>query len=322
MWGDMGTLFLDRKDLRLAYEGQCLALYEQNAKRGTVPLHLLQRVVIRGQLALDTRVLAALADKDIGVLMLSGRNHRAVAMLFGKPHNDSQRRLGQYACYLDEGMRLRWSVWLVKAKLRNQKRLLVKAMAKRPDLRHGLSAAIATLNGILTQLADNQAGDLGQLRGFEGAGAAAYFKAFCPLFAPSLHFTTRQRRPPPDPVNACLSLGYTLLHFDAVSTCYACGLDPYIGFYHDPAFGRESLACDVIEPLRALLDQWVWRLFRERLLRAEHFSDDHGKCLMNKAGRQRFYAEYELFAKPVRRLLRRYGHALARRLLTDGKEPA
>jgi len=315
----MGTLFLDRKDLRLAFEGQCLALYEQDAKRGTVPLHLLQRVVIRGQIMLDTRVLAALAEKDIGVLMLSGRNHRTVAMLFGKPHNDSQRRMAQYACYLDQAMRMRWSAWLVKAKLRNQKRLLTGALAERPDLRHDLTAAVATLNGILTQLANNRADTLDRLRGFEGAGAAAYFKAFCPLFAPSLQFTARQRRPPPDPVNACLSLGYTLLHFDAVKACHECGLDPYIGFFHDPAFGRESLACDVIEPLRAVLDQWVWRLFRERLLRVEHFSDDHGKCLINKTGRQRFYAEYEIFAKPVRRLLRRYAHALAQRLLTDSK---
>lgn len=314
----MSTLFLDRKDLSLAFEGQCIALYEQGKKRGTVPLHLLERVVMRGQVTLDTRLLGALAEKNIGVLMLSGRNHRSVAMLLGKPHNDSRRRVAQYACYLDKSARLNLSRRLVKAKLRSQKCLLTTALAQRPDLRNALSSGIATLDGILAQLTvDADTGSVEQLRGFEGGGAAAYFKAYCALFAPSLQFTSRQRRPPTDPVNACLSLGYTLLHFDAVKACHESGLDPYIGFFHDPAFGRESLACDVIEPLRAELDGLIWRLFRERVLRTENFADDNGKILLNKTGRQHFYAEYEVFARPVRRLLRRYGHALAQGFADD-----
>jgi CRISPR-associated protein Cas1 len=39
-----------------------------------------------------------------------------------------------------------------------------------------------------------------------------------------------------------------LLHFEAVRMAHAAGLDPLLGFYHRPAFGRESLACDLIEP--------------------------------------------------------------------------
>lgn len=310
----MSTLFLDRKDLRLGYEGGCLALYEQGTKRGTVPLHLLERVVMTGQVQLDTRLLGALAEKNIGVLMLSGRNHRCVAMLLGKPHNDSLRRVAQYACYLDAAERAKLSRWLVLGKLRSQKRLLVAALAQRPDLRLALRAGISTLEGIVAQLgAETAAYPVEQLRGYEGGGAAAYFKAYTQLFAPSLQFTARKRRPPPDPVNACLSLAYTLLHFDAVQACQLSGLDPYIGFFHDPAFGRESLACDFIEVLRAQVDAWVWRLFRERLLRPESFSADGNGVWLNKAGRQRFYAEYELFARPLRRLLRRYGYALAQR---------
>lgn len=314
----MSTLYLDRKNLTLGYEGQCLALYEKGNKRGTVPLHMLERVVLRGQVTLDTRLLGALADKNIGVLMLSGRNHRSVAILLGKPHNDSKRRVAQYACYLDPAERLKLCRWLVIAKLRSQKRLLSSALVQRPDLRLALVTAQATLNGLLAQLvAETDEGSVDRLRGLEGSGAAAYFKAFTQLFAPSLQFNSRQRRPPPDPVNACLSLGYTLLHFDAVKACQESGLDPFIGFFHDPAFGRESLACDFIEVLRAKLDAWVWQLFRERILRMESFSDDNGRVILNKAGRQRFYAEYELFAKPARRLLRRYGYLLSQRFVSQ-----
>lgn len=305
----MSTLFLDRKELTLSFEGQCIALYENGCKRGTVPLHLLERVVMRGQITLDTRLLGALADKNIGVLMLSGRNHRSVAMLLGKPHNDTKRRIAQYASYLDQTERQEFSRRLVIEKLCSQKRLLAEAQTRRPDLRHALSSGVSTINGLLAQLSgDTPDLPVERLRGFEGSGAAAYFKAYGAVFAPSLAFNGRKRRPPTDPVNACLSLGYTLLHFDAVKACHDAGLDPFIGFYHDPAFGRESLACDFIEPVRAELDAMVWRLFRERALRPENFVHDKGSVILNKAGRQRFYAEYELFARPVRRLLRRYGY--------------
>lgn len=84
-----------------------------------------------------------------------------------------------------------------------------------------------------------------------------------------------------------------------------------IGFYHRPAHGRESLASDLIEPLRPRADAWVWMMFRERTLRAENFTLDKGACLLGKAGREAFYAGYETFAEIPRRWLRRQCAALA-----------
>ena len=55
--------------------------------------------------------------------------------------------------------------------------------------------------------------------------------------------------------------------------------DPLVGFFHRPAFGRESLACDIVEPLRPRIDEWVWQLFRTRLLRTDSFVEDKGAVL-------------------------------------------
>jgi CRISPR-associated protein Cas1 len=310
----MSSLYLDRKNLGIKLDGQSLALYEDGTRKGSVPLHLLERVVLRGNVQLESRVLGALAERNIGLVMLSGRNTEATAMLAGCSHSDGVRRLGQYCTSMEDSLRTPLARRLVLVKVRSQQRLLKQALAARADLRHPLTGALDTLNGILAQLReDRQAPSLTTLRGLEGAAAAAYFGAFTRLFAPELNFTGRNKRPPPDPVNACLSLGYTLLHYDAVRACHIVGLDTMLGFYHDLSFGRESLACDLIEPLRPVMDGWVWQLFRTRELRAEHFSDDKGRCVMNKTGRQRFYAFYEARAVSARRLLRRYGHALARR---------
>lgn len=310
----MSSLYLDRKNLGIKLDGQALALYEDGERKGSVPLHLLDRVVLRGNVQLESRVLGALSERNIGLLVLSGRNTDATAMLAARAHSDSTRRLGQYRVSMDDGLRTPLARWLVLVKVRAQQRLLKDALTGRADLRHPLTTASETLNGIIGQLREDQfALSLASLRGFEGAAAAAYFSGFTRLFAPALNFTGRNKRPPPDPVNACLSLGYTLLHYDAVRACHIVGLDSMLGFYHDVNFGRESLACDLMEPLRPLLDRWVWQMFRERQLRAEHFSDDNGRCQMNKAGRQCFYAFYESQAGSARRLLRRYGHALAKR---------
>jgi hypothetical protein len=124
------------------------------------------------------------------------------------------------------------------------------------------------------------------LRGLEEAGAAAYFEGFADLLPDRLKFSGRNRRPPRDPVNAMLSLGYTLLHAEAVLALYGAGLDPFIGFYHGLDFGRESLACDLVEPLRVEVDQHALMLFRSEKLRPEDFSTTESGCLLGKAGRR------------------------------------
>ena len=181
------------------------------------------------------------------------------------------------------------------------------ASRRRPDQQYALHKASATLKGIADRLKAPgcEALPLDSLRGLEGAAAAAYFNAYTRLFPESLGFHRRTRRPPRDPVNACLSLAYTLLHFDAVQACHGAGLDPLIGFYHDLYHGRESLASDFLEPLRPYVDRWVRELFRTRQLEAGAFRQDGDACLLDKHGREVFYKAYETFANPRRKLLRR-----------------
>lgn len=315
----MATLVLDRAQLEIRADGDALALYEGGERRGTVPLKLLDRVVIQGsRTRLDSGVLLRLAEAGVATLLLSPRASRRVALVLGPAHNDAAVRLAQAQRVTDSAWCAAWARDLVSAKLRRQRRLLQRARQDRPDARKALFDALASLEGIERSLA---AGDLAidSLRGFEGSAARAYFQALAALFPPAMGFAGRNRRPPRDPVNACLSLAYTLLHFEAVRAAHRAGLDPLLGFYHRPAFGRESLASDLIEPLRPWADEWVWRLLRERTLREDHFTQDKGACLLGKAGRGHFYAAWEASAGPQRRWLRRRCASLARTLRDEGE---
>lgn len=308
----MTTLYLDRSGLELRADGGAIAIYRDGERLRSVPGALIERVVLQGDISVSTGLIGRLAEAGTGLLVLSKRHSRRVACLLGRPHADARRRLGQYRAWHDPGFRAAWGARLIARKIRNQRRVLLDALAGRPDLRSNLIEGARALDGAIEALRAPM--PLAALQGTEGAAAAAYFRAYAPLFPPALGFTHRRRRPPPDPVNACLSLGYTLLHFEAVRAVHAAGLDPLIGFLHEPAYGRESLACDLIEPLRPRLDSWVWAQVRDRALRAEHFDTDKGGCLLGKAGRAVFYGAYEEASGPWRRWLRRLSQRLARQL--------
>ena len=315
----MTTLYIDRRNIELRVSGGAIQFHEPGGQRGSAPLAPLERVIVRGRARLTTSALGAIADAGAGVLILSGRHNRHLATVVGRPHNDVVRRLGQFDAYRDPAARLAWSRELVRAKIHAQFRLLERARERRPDKRRPLTRAIRRLRAISDGFSGGSAeASVCRLLGVEGAAAAAYFSGFRELFPPSVEFGGRNRRPPRDPVNACLSLGYTLLHGDAVLACHAAGLDTMLGLYHEPAYGRESLACDVIEPLRPHVDGWVWGLFRDRVLADRDFSRDNGAVLLGKTARKRFYERFNPLGAALRRLLRRQLSAAAREFAARG----
>ena len=317
----MTTLYIDRKDMELRVSGGVLEFHEPTGRRGSVPLTQIERLVLRGRVQLSTSVLGALTEAGAGVLSLSGRHSRYLATCVGRPHNDVVRRLGQFDAYRDPDARAVWSRALIEAKTKAQLRLLHQALERRSDKRRPLTRAIARLEALLDRISnDARPPGIASLLGMEGAAAAAYFGGYRALFAPSLRFQGRNRRPPRDPVNACLSLGYTLVHFEAVVACHAAGLDPLLGLYHEPAFGRESLAADVIEPLRPHVDEWVWTLFRDRILKDQGFLTDNGAVLLGKAARQHFYQSFNPLGAALRRILRRQLSRAAREFAARGND--
>jgi len=309
----MSTLYLDRQVASIEREGTSIVIRDREGRRSNLPLHLLDRIVIRGTVALDTSVLGHLADNGVILSTLSGRHHRLQGSFTGPLHNDARRRLGQARAYDDPAWRREWGKRLVLLKLRSQQQFLEWAAEVRGNARLALRKAIRSVRETRLGLAKLPQPTAQTLLGIEGGAAQAYFSGLAAILPPSLGFSGRNRRPPRDPFNALLSLGYTLLHGEAVKAVWMAGLDPYLGFYHQPAYGRESLASDMIEPLRTQVDRLCWELCREQRITARHFTRDGEACLLSKAGRRHFYQAYEGRIQPARRALRRAAMTLARR---------
>lgn len=299
----MSSLFVDRRDAHMEMEAGALVFRDQRKdgeRIGTVPLAPVTRVFLRGNLTLPVSLLGKLGERGIGVVILSGRMGKP-CLLLGRPHHDARRRVEQIRMSLDAEFCLRFARRLVEQKLTAQHDWLAELRNQYPQDRRALSHALEQLQTLRQQL--EQIHDLEKLRGVEGAATSAYFSGLRPLVPASLGFAQRNRRPPRDPFNALLSLTYTLVHAELVMALHGVGLDPFIGYYHQLSWGRESLACDLMEPLRPLADAFCLQLVRQQILTAEHFSTSSSGCTLGKAGRMRYYSAYEENAPSLRRAI-------------------
>lgn len=314
----MATLYIDRRNLELELDSGTLVCRDREGRRATIPLAPIERLYLRSGIRLSTGLLASLGQRDIAVVILHGR--KATPVLFHpRPRRDARLRCAQYRLLAEEGLRLGLARLLIAGKIRGQQGQLEEMAEARPRHRVPLRERAALLAGMARQARSKHS--LDALRGLEGAAGHHYFAAWKDTLPGGLRFSGRNRRPPQDPVNAALSLGYTLLQAEAVLAAYGHGFDPYVGFYHELDYGRESLACDLIEPLRREVDSMVLGLFLKRELRPEHFSATPEGCLMGKAGRQRFYQAFECIAERIRRRLDELLGALGDVVLGEGTHP-
>lgn len=307
----MSSLFVDRRGVELELESEAIVFRENGERIGTVPVAPLTRVFLRGDVRLSAALLGKLGERGVGVVVLSGRRGRPTLML-ARPHNDAGRRVEQTRKSLDAGFCLDLARDLIDRKLARQIDWFDELRGHDMQARYELTHAMRLLQDHRARLPE--AASLGSLRGIEGAAAARYFDGLKAVVPDSLHFKSRNRRPPRNPFNALFSLTYTLAHAELAIALHGAGLDPFVGFYHQLDFGRESLASDLLEPLRPLCDRLCLHLVRKQTLTRDDFSTTESGCLLGKAGRARYYAAYEEYGAVLRAALQDEVERLAERI--------
>jgi CRISPR-associated protein Cas1 len=192
---------------------------------------------------------------------------------------------------------------LVSGKIRNQRTLLQRNHIEPP------AEALRDLK-IMAEKAE-RAQELDELLGIEGNAASIYFAYFAGMLKPDqeweagengqaqnvfrFDFVHRNRRPPRDPVNALLSLAYSLLTKDLTVVCNSIGFDAYVGYYHQPRFGRPALALDLMEPFRPLIaDSVVLSAINTRMVTENDFVKAGPAVALKPEGRKGFFRAYEL----------------------------
>jgi CRISPR-associated protein Cas1 len=289
---DARPLYVTGYGLSIGKKGERLEVREAGTLVQDVRLNDISQVNIFGPVSVTGAVVQALADTDkpISYFSMGGWFH---AMTTGPGGRNVMLRRDQFLRAGDEAWCLDLARRLVITKIRNQRTLLQRNHADAPS--HVLSR--------LKQQCDRAAacGSLESLLGIEGTAASLYFGAFAGMLkagtedgGTSFEFSHRNRRPPRDPVNAMLSFAYSLLAKDVSVVCHGVGLDPYMGFFHQPRFGRPALALDLMEGFRPLVgDSVVITAINTRMVTAADFVKAGQSVALTRAGRSRFLRAYE-----------------------------
>lgn len=232
----------------------------------------LKTICCYGNVTISDEAFRLIFRHGIAVAWLTPSGNRCHGRLVGCDPASASLRSLQHRALAQDQPALLWARYIVFAKIRSQ------IDAARRFQRNGCANAaqiISTLEPLLRQSAS--ASSLDQVRGLEGAASAAWFRYLSTLFRPPWVFTQRLRRPPPDPVNALLSLGYTWITTRATAKSEAYGLEVYLGGLHDFRPGRPSLACDLVEPLRVpAVDRWVIALCNQNRVTPADFVSENG----------------------------------------------
>lgn len=299
----MTTLYLDLQGSRLCHCSGALEVRVADQCVQRVPIRQLSRVVLAGDVELSVAVLRHLAAARVPLIVLRGRSRADAAMLWPQL-GDARRRLIQRRAFdhPDTGRRL--AAVLVGLRIRAQQQLLRRLADQVPRHRYAALRAVRALARIRAELSRQP--DVPALRGAEGAATRLYFAAWGRFLPAAVGFPGRRRRPPTDPANAALSLGFSLLHARLLEVVHAAGLDAALGVLHDPSHNRPSLACDLVELERATIEAWVLHAFTEGRLRPQDFIPDGNGMLLGKEARGAYFAAIEpLLVRAARRTRRR-----------------
>jgi CRISPR-associated exonuclease Cas4/CRISPR-associated protein Cas1 len=279
---------------RITKKDYTLVVLVEGEPDRTVPLDEISELVLAGPVSLTTPAVHELLRRNTPIAWMSS-GFWFLGSTGGQGPRSAAIRTAQYAAAANEARRLDFARGLVDAKIRNQRTLLRRNWRGPEDERGPLLARLA----LLCERAE-RAGTMAMLLGLEGEAAALYFRALPHLFTekvaelPEFQFVNRSRRPPADPINACLSLAYAVLTRTFAAALATVGLDPWKGLYHVERPGRPALALDLIEPFRPVLaDSAVLMALNNGELGAADFIFAAGGCNLKPNARRSLIAAYE-----------------------------
>ena len=299
---DLRPLYLNTQGLYVGRKSELLEVKENGKVIRQIRLREINQVNLFGNIQVSTQAMQTLCEKGIPLVMhsMGGYFH---GMLQGSGLKNILLRREQFRRADDSPSCLRIARALVDGKIRNQRVLMMRNHIDPPK------AALTELKRLAGRAL--RAESAATLLGIEGTAARVYFQHFAGMLKPGeeptdpLHalgepprfafdFRGRNRRPPRDPVNALLSLAYSLLSKDLTVAATAVGFDPYLGFYHQPRPGRPALSLDLMEPFRPLIaDSVVLLAINNRMVYPEHFVEAGRGVTMTDSGRKAFFRAYE-----------------------------
>lgn len=292
----MSTLYITDQGAYLSVQNQQFQVYSQQELRIKVPVSRVSHIILFGCCNLSHGAVSAALHQRIPILYLSQRGR-----YFGRLQCDGRAKVEyltkQVICSMNPEFVRRQGEAIVRAKLHNSRILLMRLnrYRKGKDVSQAsILPAIEMLEKLMESL--QLAESMDALRGYEGKAATVYFQALGSLFSGPFVFEVRTKRPPTDPINSLLSLGYTLLSQNVSSFVEASGLHSHFGNLHVPRDNHPALVSDLMEEFRAqVVDSLVTYLVNKKIFVAEDFTppDERGGVFLQPHALKKFLKHWD-----------------------------
>ncbi len=286
------TMYITDLDVALRKRSERIVIERKGEEIAEIRCDELDTIILLGPIEFSTQVLFKLAQHGIELAICNSRG-KLIAQLTPPCSLNSGRLIKQIDLFRDSTWALESAKNTVRAKLSGCISLLEDS--SRNMQLPAMKDAISALKEIKKKV--EVAETIGSLLGIEGSAGNVWFAAFG-LMLKDRDFDGRNRRPPRDPINAMLSLGYSLTASEISGLIDACGLNPFFGFYHQLHYGRPVLALDLMEEFRArLVDRFVLRTFNLKQFAENDFEESGEGYLLKPDAFKRFlklWEEYQM----------------------------
>lgn len=289
------TLYINTEGVYLHKENETLVVDGKDEENKQVrllklPIHAISNIFCFGNIMVSPQLLGFCGEKGVQ-LSFFDRNGQFQARVIGRQQGNVVLRIEQMKYAFSGDLRVVKNI--VAAKIKSSRNVLlrqIRTYGEAQDLKQAAESMKLAFNKIKTL----ETKDL--LRGTEGEAAKEYFGVFNSLIRnESFTFNNRNRRPPKDPVNSLLSLLYSVYAKEISGALQGVGLDPQIGFYHEPRSGRDSLALDLLEEFRApIIDRFVLSLINRGQVEPKDFNlDSIGGVFLTTEGRKKVFEQWQ-----------------------------
>jgi len=272
----MNIVVVDKKDVSVKTDNSTLVVDRQK-----VPFRLIDTLIIVGKTSLLTTDITKLTSDKINILLLS-YNYANASIITTTSGKSPELKLQQYKASTTSSLSV-------------AKEILSKKIHY--HILH-LKTHEITIDFNPYREKITQAETLDILLGIEGSFSKLYFGHYFSFFPKSLHKGKRSKRPPLDPLNALLSLNYTLFYNLISIRLIAYGFEPGIGFLHRPFRSHNALASDMLELLRADINAYVYKLFSEKIIVQSDFTNKGGVFLKYE-GRKKLWGHFREFSSAL-----------------------
>ena len=289
----MPYIYVTEQGASIKRRGRRLLVEKDGKKLADIQASKVEGVLIFGNVQFTTQAVRLMLEEDVEMAMFSGRG-KLLGQIVSPSTKNITLRQAQYEKFAGDNFALSFSTMIVDAKLSNCIAFMKLYAHNHPEL--DIGDRIFSMERLKAGL-PSKTDDKG-LRGVEGIAATAYFQAFGEMVQNRFPFPGRKKRPSTDPVNALLSLGYTMVYNEISWLLDGMGFDPYLGYYHKPHYGHATLASDLMEEFRApLVDRFTLSLVNNRVFLEDDFflHKPSGGMHLKKEPSKRYFAHYEKF---------------------------